>query len=124
MTLGASSGHDGRVEDWVAVEVRSGSGVSGYFVTWGRIQHAVDPRPLEELMLRAAHRFATDVPPVSARVCATLQEASTQPYFFEAILKFAQEPIPHGEGYGVWRRARANAMEEGKEIYFLGLASK
>jgi hypothetical protein len=124
MTLGAPSGHDGRVEDWVAVEVRSDSGASAYFVTWGRIQHAVDSRPLEELMLRAAHGFATGGPPVSARVCASLQEASTQLYFYEAMLKFAQQPIPYGEGYEAWRRERANAMEEGQEIYFLGLASQ
>lgn len=90
----------------------------------GRIQHAVDSRPLEKLVLRAAHGFATDGPPVSARVCESLQEASTQPYFYEAMLKSAQQPIPYGEGYEAWRRERAKAMEAGQEIYFLGLASK
>jgi hypothetical protein len=120
----ATSVHDQRMEDWVAVEVRTDSGQSGFFVTWGRMQDAVDPRPLEELMLRAAAGFALGGIPVSARVCANLQEAAAQPYFFEALLKMAGRPIPYGEDYDAWQRERAKAMEEGQEIYFVGRASK
>ena len=106
------------------MEVRTDSGQSGFFVTWGRIQDAVDPRPLEELTLRAASQFALGGQPVSARVCASLQEAAAQPYFFEAVLRMAGRPIPYGAGYDAWKREVAAAMEEGREIYFVSRASE
>jgi hypothetical protein len=49
--------HDRPMDDWVALEVKTDSGRSGFFVTWGGIQDAVDPGPLEELTLRLAKRF-------------------------------------------------------------------
>jgi hypothetical protein len=116
----ATSVHDRLMEDWVAVEVQVDSGQPGFFVTWGRVEDAVDPRPLEDLIVRVATRFAIGGRPVSARVCTSLQEAAAQPYFFEALLGMAQRPIPFGDGYDSWRRERAEAMEAGREIYFLG----
>ena len=111
------------MDDWVAVEVKTDSGKSGFFVTWGRIQDAVDPRPLEELTLRVGTRFAIGGTPVSARVCASLREAATQPDFYEALLTFAQKPIPYGEGYDEWRGEMAKRMEEGRDFCFLGAGS-
>ena len=108
------------MEDWVAIEVRTDAGGSGYFMTWGRIQDPVDPRALEELAVRAATRVSLGGRPASARVCTTLQEAAGQPYFFEALLTFSQTRIPYGEGYETWRQAKAKAMAEGHEFYFLG----
>jgi hypothetical protein len=112
------------MEDWVAIEVKTDAGRSGYFLTWGRIQDAVDPRPLEELAVRAAARCSLGGRPTSARVCTTLQEAAGQPYFFEALLTFSQTPIPRGGGYGAWREATAKAMADGHEFYFLGRQPK
>lgn len=110
------------MEDWVAVEVRTDMAQSGFFITWGRIQDTVDPGPLEGLILRTAGQFQIGGEPLSARVCASLQDAAGQPYFYEALLSIAQQPIPRGEGFEDWRRERAEAMEEGREIYFLGQA--
>lgn len=62
-------------------------------------------------------------PLLIARVCASLSEAAAQPYFYEALLDFAQKPIPFGEGYGRWRREKAAAMADGSEFYFLGRPS-
>lgn len=112
--------HDQAMDDWVAVEVKTDSGRSAFFVTWGRIQDAVDPGPLEELTQRIATRFSIGGRPVSARVCANLREAARQPDFYEALLTFAQKPIPYGEGYDEWRRETADKMAEGREFYFLG----
>jgi hypothetical protein len=115
--------HDQAMDDWVAVEVKTDSGRSGFFVTWGRIQDAVDPQPLQELALRVATRFAIGGRPVSARVCASLHEAAAQPYFYEALLTFAQMPIPYGERYDEWRQENAKTMQEGREFCFLGTRS-
>jgi hypothetical protein len=107
-----------RVEDVVAVEVRTDSGSRGFLMTWGRIQDALNPGRLEELGLRSASRFALEGRPVSARVCNSLREASSEPYFFEALLEFTHRRVPFGDGYEEWRQARSEAMEQGKEIYF------
>ena len=108
------------MESWVAVEVRTDTRQSRFFMTWGRIQDPDDAEPLEALALQAAARFSVGGRPVRARVCRSLKEAAAQPYFFEALLTFAQQPIPHGDGYEAWRREKAAAMAEGREFYFLG----
>ena len=109
------------MEEWVAVEVRTASGQSGFFVTWGRIQDALDPVPLETLVLQAAANVSMGSPPISARVCPSLSAAAALPYFFEGLLGMAGRPIPYGDGYETWKRERALAMAEGREIYFVGL---
>jgi hypothetical protein len=39
------------MDDIVAVEIRLATGENRYFLTWGRIQDAVEPKPLAELVL-------------------------------------------------------------------------
>ena len=108
------------VEDIVTVRLVLETGESRYFMTWGRIQDEVDPTRLEELVLAACGRFAIAGNAVSAHLCASLQEARDEPYFFEALFSFSQRPIPFGEGYEVWRQSMDERMRNGKEIYFLG----
>jgi hypothetical protein len=108
------------VEDLVAVELRTKDGQLCYFLTWGRIQDAVDPAPLSELILSVADRFSVPGAPVSARVCGSLQEARGAPLFFEALFEFAQRPIPFGSDYETWRSETDAKMRAGKEIYFAG----
>ena len=110
------------MDDIVAVEVQLADGRSRYFLTWGRIQHSVDPGAVCELVLAAAAGFVLGGEPVDARLCASLREAadSNAPYFYECFFKFAQEPIPFGEGYEAWRHAKADAMRAGREIAYCG----
>ncbi|MBJ7595419.1 MAG: hypothetical protein JF886_11280 [Candidatus Dormibacteraeota bacterium] len=61
--------------------------------------------------------------PMSARVCSTLHEASSQPYFFEGLMTFAQQSIPFGDGYEAWKEAKRMAMTDGREFFFLGAPS-
>jgi hypothetical protein len=111
------------VEDVVAVCVELDDGDRCYFVTWGRIQDAVDPLPLQELILRHAGSFSLGGEPVTARVCETMREAAmseSAPYFFESFLSFASTAIPFGDGYERWRAERAAAMSAGREIRYCG----
>ena len=108
------------MEDLVAVELTTAEGRRCYFVTWGRVQDAVDPAPLEALILGVANHFALPGTPISARVCNSLQEAREAPLFFEALFDFSQRPIPFGDGYDGWRRRVDELMREGKEIYAVG----
>jgi len=108
------------VEDVVAVEVRLENQERRYFMTWGRIQHAVDPRPLAELILRHASMFGLGGQPTAAEVCPTLQAARDAPYFFEALISFGRQTIPDGPDYASWRAGRAEAMARGEEIFYLG----
>lgn len=111
------------MDDVVAVEVELEDGGKRYFLTWGRIQAAVDSSPVSALVLRHAQHFSLGGEPVRARLCLWLREAAesdSAPYFYEAYLSFAQEQIPFGDGYEDWRQERALAMESGKEIFYCG----
>jgi len=108
------------VEDLVAVELRTSEGASCYFITWGRIQDAVDPRPLEALIRSVASHFAIPGVPTEARLCNSLQEARDAPLFYEALFAFAQKPIPFGADHEKWRSQMDELMRSGKEIYFAG----
>jgi hypothetical protein len=108
------------MEDLVAVELTTDEGPVCYFVTWGRIQDAVDREPLEQLIMTVADHFALPGKPASARLCDSLQEAREAPLFFEALFDFAQKPIPYGSGYQKWRRRTDKRMRRGKEIYAVG----
>lgn len=90
-----------------------------YFLTWGRIQHAVSPQSLSDLVLRASRSFFLGGTPVSARVCNTLREAAESPdapYFYECYLDFCHKPVPFGHAYIPWRAATDKATQTGREI--------
>jgi hypothetical protein len=111
------------VDDVVAVEVRLADGDLRYFLTWGRVQDPVDPRPLCDLVLQASSAVSLGGEPVTARVCATMREAAQSPnapYFYECFLSFCHRPIPHGDGYQAWLTATDLAMRAGKEIAYCG----
>jgi hypothetical protein len=108
------------VEDVVAIAVRLNDGTERFFITWGRLQDAVDPRPLASLVLRHAHRFALGGTPVGARACWSLWEARDAPYLYEHLTAVARERIPYGRGYANWKAKKISALEAGKEIYYCG----
>lgn len=108
------------MEDVVAVRVELADGRSCYYLTWGRIQDPVDPKPLESLILRHAQVQLARHRPVEARV-TRLAEASKEPWFFESFFGMAQRQIPFGPGYGDWKKKTRRRMREGRDIWFLGL---
>jgi hypothetical protein len=83
------------MQDVIAVAVRLDNGCR-YFTTWGRVHDPVDPDPIAHVVLRNAHRYDLGGTPVSAEVCWSLQEASDEPYFHEALVEFASEREPRG----------------------------
>jgi hypothetical protein len=109
------------MDDIIAVAVTTDTDHVCFFVTWGRIQDAVDPKQVEAIVLKAAGGFATPGRPVSARVCHSLQEASATPYFHEAMFSMGQTKIPFGiDTYKPWRQEIDTAMRAGKQIRFVG----
>jgi hypothetical protein len=107
------------VEDIVAIKATDSRGKPHFFIAWGRAFDPVDPKPLLRAVRPALSRFG-----LSAirrlEVCPTLQEASDQPYFFEALVAFAQKPIPTGKVRRAWIAARRKQIAAGKDIYYLG----
>ena len=47
-------------------------------------------------------------------------EISDQPYFYECLVYFIQNPIPFGHGYATWVKKKRKTLLAGKEISFLG----
>src|SRR5215213_5823 len=111
------------MEDIVAVEVRLDTGERRYFLTWGRVQDAVDPTPLEALVLRHCGAFSLGGAPISAHVCPSLQAAAGQPYFYECFFAMCLEKVPHGAVGQQWIEEMEQAMAAGKELYYLGRPS-
>ena len=107
------------VEELIAVRLTLASGEERFVVTWGRIQDTVDPAPVEQIVLERSTGFSLGSEAVRAEMCATLQEARDQPYFFEALFDFSQRRIPV-DGYEAWRSEIDRRMRAGKELYYLG----
>jgi hypothetical protein len=106
--------------DIVAVEVTLRDGQRRYFLTWGRIQDTVDPKPLADIVLRQAHRFALDGEPESARVLWDLRPVADMPQFFESFFDMCHQGVPRGRGYERWRKRIARDQERGAALWYLG----
>ena len=110
------------MDDLVAVKVTDEEGGLHYFITWGRIFDAVDPQPLLEAITPHLSVFGIkNLTGIS--LCCSLREASSQPYFYEALFVFGQKKIPFGKRYECWRKKQKKAIKKGKEIYYLGIES-
>ncbi len=111
------------MDDLIAVEVRLTDGRRRYFLTWGRIQDAVNPGPVCDLVIRFSRSCSLGGVPVSARLCSTLREAADSPdapYFYECLFGFTTRPASPEEGYQIWKQRIAEKMEAGQEISYCG----
>lgn len=111
------------MEEVVALKIRDRTrGVVG-FITWGRVFDAVDEAELVRAVRSHAAKFGLkDVIEVS--VCASLQEISSAPYFYEGLLRFAWEPVPFGKEYEPWRARKREAISAGHEIFAAGAVAE
>ena len=108
----------------IAVRVTTSDDKTVYFLTWGRVQDAVDSAPVEDLI----KKYANQMGPLSGKVmgvetCRSLSEAAGAPYFFEAFFDLCQARIPSGHVHSLWRRRAAKRMLRGRDIWFLGSQS-
>lgn len=108
------------MEDIVAVAITLADGRCRYFLTWGRVFDPVDGAEWESLAMKHSTMFQLGGPAVSARLCESVREAASEPYFFEALFAMAQRRIPFGTKYEGWRRATAKALRSGREWWYLG----
>ena len=108
------------MDDIIAVEVIDKKHGTVAFLTWGRVFHRTNPEPLLRAVSRHLHNFGlSDI--LKLRVCNCLQEVSSHPYFFEALLAVGRKPIPFGKRtYKLWAAKTRRAITEGRELYFLG----
>src|SRR5450759_2996359 len=105
-------GHKIAVEEIVAIKATDSREKHHFFITWGRAFDRVDPKPLLSAVRPALSRLGLSTIR-RLEVCSTLQEASDQPYFFEALLAFAQKRV-------LSAKARRNRIAAGKDVYYLG----
>jgi hypothetical protein len=80
-------------------------------MTWGPVHDPVDPDPIANVVLRNANQYDLGGTPVRAEVCWSLQDASGELYFHEALLDFAWERVPRGRRYARWRKRKRAALE-------------
>jgi hypothetical protein len=110
------------MDDIVGVCVLSpGRGWLG-FLTYGRLWDSTDEAELVAAVranLPVFGLYSSD----EVRVCTSLQELSSCPYFFEGLLGFAWKPIPFGDAYDQWREERRAELLSGKGdgLYCVGV---
>ena len=108
------------MHDIVAVSLELENKQKRYCLTWGRIQDAVQPEQLESIVLAQSKHFDLGGSiAVSAKICTSLKEASSEIMFYEHYFDMCQTHIPYGEGYEQWRVDMNKKMNQGKELYFL-----
>ena len=109
------------MEDIVGIKIKDKYLGEVAFVTWGRVCDRTDPEPLFKAIKKNLSKFGiTEL--VSISICETLQEVSSFPYFYEALFVFAQQKQIDDANYAAWRIKKKKAIEQGEEIYFLGLS--
>jgi hypothetical protein len=87
-------------------------GETHYYLTYGRVHDAVDPRPIERAVRRYVDRPTRRV--ASVELCDTLAAASRAPYFYEGLFHFSNSPIPFGDGYAEWRDEQRNSSTKAR----------
>jgi hypothetical protein len=100
------------MEDVVAIRVTDSRGKQHFFLTWGRAFDRVDPDLLLATVRRTLPQFGLSTIR-GLDVCRSLQDASGQTYFYEALLAFSQKRT-------VSMRTRRARVAAGKDIYYLG----
>ena len=100
------------MEDVVAIKATDSRGKRHFFLTWGRVFDRTDPRQLLDAVRPSLSQFGLSRVR-QLEICPTLQDASDQPYFFEALLFFTRERAAST----VVRRRR---IRSGKDIYYVG----
>src|SRR3989339_1670959 len=91
----------------------------GAVITWGRIFDIIDATELLDVVKKRLIKCgANNIE--SIELCYSLMEISDQPYFYECLVYFIQNPIPFGDGYATWVKKKRKTLLAGKEISFLG----
>ena len=78
------------MDEVVAIKVIDARGRHHFFLTWGRVFDAIDPKPLLNAVRARLGQFGIERIRTIA-VCNTLHMAAKQPYFYEALLEFSQQ---------------------------------
>src|SRR3990167_1931720 len=107
------------MEDIVGIKFLDKIQGEGAVITWGRIFDNLDDKELLNVVKNRLVRFgAKDIE--SIELCYSLMEVANQPYFYECLIYFMQNPIPFGDGYASWVKTKQKALRDGNDISFLG----
>jgi len=107
------------MEDIVGIKFVDAIAGEGAVITWGRVFHNFDDKELLKVVKKRLIGFgAKNIE--SIELCYSLVEIADQPYFYECLAYFIQNPIPFGDDYASWVKAKQKALRDGKEISFLG----
>lgn len=107
------------MEDIVGIKIKDKIRGSGALITWGRLFDTVDEAELLGVVKKHLTRWGIE-DLESMSLCYSLTEIADQPYFYECLIKFIQEPIPYGASYEAWKRKKKKALKNGDDIYFTG----
>jgi hypothetical protein len=112
------------MDDIIAVQLTDSKGEVHFFLTWGRIFDRIDPKTIEETVLRNAPKFGISKPK-AAKICDSLNQASAARYFYECFFQLSREMMPIGaKPYAVWQAKMKRQILSGKQIFYCGTEIK
>lgn len=104
------------MDDVVAVAVEFSEVGTRYFLAYGRILGDIDADAVEAAVLKSAQQSDYGGTPLKAKMCRTLHEASSQPFFFESFFQMARDAVsPDSRWSGRWKRRIGREMNDGRE---------
>ncbi len=112
------------MEEWpdmdnvAAVALKLADGGTRYFLVY---EIDLDAATVEAAVMEAAQRNDFGGPPLEAKVCTNLQEASGEPYFFECLFGMTRDAVPPSSWrHKRWKRRVTRDIKEGRGLWFLG----
>ncbi len=110
------------MHDVIAVRVSLDNGEYRYFLTWGRVFDAIDStRICDAVLSYALHCDLGSGKAKAAELCYSLRDASSEEYFYESLFEMACTGGPKiGPEHVAWLEERRHALEDGREIWYLG----
>jgi len=107
------------MEDIVGIKFCDKKYGQGAVITWGRVFDIIDDEELLKVVSLHLRKYGTENIE-SIELCYSLMEIADQPYFYETLIHFIQEPIPFGCRYQKWLKKKRRALNAGEEIGFVG----
>ncbi len=108
------------MDDIVAVRAETDAGQVGFWLTWARVFDAIDPDPMIAAIRPHLRLVDQRGELAQVRVCLSLQEAASQPYFYEGMWSLGQTKIPFASGYEEWKAEKRMLLSEGRDLCYLG----
>lgn len=106
------------MNDLVCIKIRDRQRGVVHALTWGRLFDAVESDQLLQGVKIGVSAFGVNEV-IDLELCDSLASGAHEPYFYEALFSFAQQPIPYGPKYKKWVQQKRSEIIAGKSLFVI-----